>query len=239
MDTKKLIALVVSISLLGIFGLYAYAISIQAKTQSIADIDSKDLGSLVEVEGYIKDVKMWQDGELNLILVDYESGESIDVNVDAEAVQNLPDQEKMIPGARVKVSGLVEDYKGELLIHVMSSKGVKVIQQATSTTIPLNVILNRPEVFEGIEVKVRGTVWNIEEIESINAIMFILQNSSDGNYYSVGCIVFNMTRLIDMNDKSISHGSDIIFTGIFEYYAQNGIWQIQTYEGKESLDKVD
>jgi hypothetical protein len=48
-----------------------------------------------------------------------------------------------------------------------------------------------------------------------------------------------MTRLVDMNDKSISHGSDVIFSGNFEYYAQNGIWQIQTYDGKESLDKVD
>jgi exonuclease VII large subunit len=88
-------------------------------------------------------------------------------------------------------------------------------------------------------VKVRGTVWEIEEIESINAITFTLQNSSEGQYYSVSCIVFNMTRLVDMNDKSISSGSDVIFTGAFEYYAQNGIWQIQTYEGKESLDKAD
>lgn len=239
METRKLIALVISISLLGIFGLYAYAVSIEAKTQSIADIDSKDLGSLVEMEGYIREVKMWQDGDLNLVLVDYESGEFIDVNVDAEAVQNLPDQEKMVPGAKVKVSGLVEDYKGNLLIHVMSSEGVIVTQQATTSTLPLDVILERPEVFEGVEVKVRGTVWEIEEIESINAITFTLQNSSVGNYYSVSCIVFNMTRLMDMNDKSISHGSEVIFTGYFEYYAQNGIWQIQTYEGKESLDKVD
>jgi DNA/RNA endonuclease YhcR with UshA esterase domain len=239
METRKLIALVISFSLLGIFGLYAYAVSIEAKTQPIADIDSKDLGSLVEVEGYIKEVKMWQDGDLSLVLADYESGESIDVNVDAGAVQNLLDQEKMVPGAKVKVSGLVEDYKGELLIHVMSSEGVIVTQQASTITLPLNVILERPEVFEGIEVKVRGTVWEIEEIESLEAITFTLQNSSEGGYYSVSCIVFNMTRLVDMNDKSISQGSGVIFSGNFEYYAQNGIWQIQTYEGKESLDKVD
>jgi DNA/RNA endonuclease YhcR with UshA esterase domain len=234
-----LITLVISFSLLGILGLYAYAVSIEAKTQSISDIDSKDLGSLVEVEGYIREVKMWQDGELNLVLVDYETGESIDVSVDAEAVQNLPDQEKMVPGAKVKVSGLVEDYKGNLLIHVLSSEGVKVIQQATTSIILLKDILERPEVFEGINVKVRGTVWEVEEIESINAITFTLQNSSQGNFYSVNCIVFNMSRLLDMNDKSISYGSEVIFTGYFEYYAQNGIWQIQSYEGKESLDKVD
>lgn len=238
-EKPKLLMLVVLITLSGILGIYTYAVLIEAKTVSIADLGPKHLGSLVEVEGYIKEVSEWQEGDLNFVLVDYESGKSIDVNVDPDAVENLAHQEKLIPGAKIQVNGLVEDYKGDLFIHVTSSEGVKLIQTAASNTLSLGIILDRPEVFEGVLVVVRGDVWDIEEIESISAFTFTLQNSSEGKYYTVSCIVFNITQLMDRDGMRIQNGDEVIFTGFFEYYAQKGIWQIQSHEGKESLEKVD
>jgi DNA/RNA endonuclease YhcR with UshA esterase domain len=238
-EKPKLLLLVILITLSGIFGIYAYAVLIEAKTASIADLSSKDLGSLVEVEGHIKEVSMWKEGDLNLVLVDYESGKTIDIIVESEAVKNLEHQEKLIPGAKVKVNGLVEDYKGYLQINVRSSEGVTLLQTAQSNTLLLEVILERPEVFQGVLVVVRGNVWDIEEIESINAFTFTLQNSTEGRHYSVNCIVFNITDLVDRDNMRIQSGDEIILTGIFEYYVQKGVWQIQSYEGKESLEKID
>lgn len=239
MEKPKLILLVILISLIGIFGIYAYAVMIEEKTVSIGDLGPKYIGSMVEVEGNIKEVKTWQDGDLSLILVDYESGKTVEVNVDSDAVENLDHQDKLIPGAKIRVSGLVEDYKGEILIHVMSSEGIELLQTAANNIIPLNVILKRPEVFEGVQVVVRGNVWKIEEIESIKAFTFTLQNTSDDGYYSVNCIVFNITQFVDRDEMRIQYGDDVVFTGIFEYYEQQGIWQIQSHEGRNALEKVD
>ena len=238
-EKPKLLMLVVILTLSGIFGFYAYVVSIEAKTVPIADLSDKYLGSLVEVEGYIKEINALDYGDLKVVLVDYDSGRTIDVNVDSEAVKNFGHLEKLIPGAKVRINGLVEDYKGDLLINVMSSEGIRLLQTAKSNTLSLNVILDRPEVFEGVLVVVRGKVWDISEIESINAITFTLQNSSGGEYYSVNCIVFDITDLIDRDNKRILDGDEIIFTGVFDYYAPQGIWQIQSDEGKESLEKAD
>ncbi|UCE75332.1 MAG: hypothetical protein JSV56_06435 [Methanomassiliicoccales archaeon] len=238
-EKPKLLMLVVIITLSGILGIYAYAVLIEAKSVPISDLDSKHLGSLVEVEGHIKEVNWWSDGAMSMVLVDYDSGKTVEVNVDSDAATNLPHQEKLIPGAKIRVNGLVEDYKGELLIHVMSSEGIKLLQTALSNTHSLDVVLDRPEVFEGILVVVQGTVWDIEKIESISAITFTLQNQSDSGSYSVNCIVFNQTDMVDRDGMRIQNQDEVIFTGDVEYYPQKGLWQIQSYEGKESLKKVN
>jgi len=238
-EKPKLLLLVIIFTLVGIFGIYAYAVSIESKTVSISDLGPGHIGSLVEVKGYIKEVNQWSDGDLNLVLVDYESGKTVDVTVDTEAAENLEHQEKLIPGAKIQVNGLVEDYKGNLLIHVRSSEGIRLLQTATANTLSLGIILERPEVFEGILVVVRGTVWDIEKIESLNAYTYTLQNSSDGYYYSVNCIVFNVSEFADRDNMRIHSGDEVIFEGFFEYYEQKGMWQIQSSEGKNSMEKIE
>jgi DNA/RNA endonuclease YhcR with UshA esterase domain len=237
-EKPKLLALVIIITLAGIIGIYSYAVLIEAKTISIADLGPKYIGSMVEVEGHITEVDAWPDGDLGFVLVDYESGKTVDVNVDSEAVSNVQNQEKLIPGAKIRVAGLVEEYKGNLLIHVRSSEGIKLLKTAASNVHPLEIILKRPEVFQGVQVVVRGSVWDIEGIESLEAVTFTLQNSSGGRYYSVSCIVFNSTQLQDMDSMRIHNGDEIFFTGIFEYYEQKGTWQIQSNDGKEDIVKV-
>jgi DNA/RNA endonuclease YhcR with UshA esterase domain len=231
--------LVIFVTLSGILGIYAYAVSIEAKTIPIADLGSQHIGSMVEVEGYIKEVDAWESGDLNLVLVDYSSGKTMEINVDSDAASNMESKEEMIPGAKVRINGLVEDYKGEILISVMSSEGIKLLQKASNNIISLNIILERPEIFEGILVSVKGHIWEIEEIESLNAFTFTLQNISDGKYYSVNCIMFNTSRLMDRDDKIIQYGDEIILTGTFDYYKYDGIWQIRVEEGKASLEKID
>jgi DNA/RNA endonuclease YhcR with UshA esterase domain len=238
-EKPKLLAMVIIITLAGIIGLYFYAVLIEAKTVPIADLGSGHIGSIVETEGHIKEVNAWQDGDLQFVLVDYDSGKSIDVNIDSDAAENLPHQEKLIPGAKIKVSGLVEDYKGNLLINVRSSEGIKLLKTADDNTLSLGIILERPEVFQGIHVVVQGKVWNVEEIESLKAYTFTLQNFTDDKYYSVNCIMFNSTEFVDLDGMRIHGGDEVIFSGIFEYYEQQGTWQIQSRENRDCLIKVN
>lgn len=238
-EKPKLLAIVIIVSLAGVIGLYAYAVSIESKSMSIGDLDSGDLGSIVEVEAYIKGVDAWSSGDLNLELVDYGSGQSIDVKVDADAAGNLNNPEKLVPGAKIRVSGLLEDYQGELQIHVMSSDGIILLQTAQGNVLSLAVILDRPEVFQGIFVVVRGDVWDIEKIESIDAITFTLHNTSEWDFRSVNCIVFNVTELRDRDGNFIHSGDEIVLDGLFEYYEKEGIWQIISEEGTQGIEKME
>jgi DNA/RNA endonuclease YhcR with UshA esterase domain len=238
-EKPKLLAIVITVSLAGILGLYAYAVSIESKSMSIGDLDSGDLGSIVEVEAYIKAVDIWSSGDLNLELVDYGSGQSLDVKVDADAAGNLNNPEKLVPGAKIRVSGLLEDYQGELQIHVLSSEGITLLQTAQGNVLSLAVILDRPEVFQGIFVVVRGNVWNIDIIESIDAITFTLHNTSDWDFRSVNCIVFNATDLRDRDGNFIQSGDEIILEGVFEYYEKEGIWQIVSEDGTRGIEKLE
>jgi DNA/RNA endonuclease YhcR with UshA esterase domain len=238
-EKPKLLAIVIIITLSGIIGLYFYAVLIEAKTVPIAELGSGHIGSIVETQGHIKEVNAWQDGDLNFVLVDYSSGKSIDVNIDSDATENLAHQDKLIPGAKIRVSGLVEDYKGNLLIHVRSSEGIKLLKTADDNVLSLGIILERPEVFEGIQVVVQGNVWNIDEIESLKAFTFTLQNFTEDKYYSVSCIMFNSTEFVDMDGMRVNSGDEVIFTGIFEYYEQQGTWQIQSGEESDCLIKVN
>jgi DNA/RNA endonuclease YhcR with UshA esterase domain len=238
-EKPRLLFLVIVISMVGVIGLYAYAVSIESKSMSIGDLDSGDLGSMVEVEAHIKDVKAWSSGDLNMVLTDYDSGESLNVKIDARAAGNLNSPEKLVPGAKVRVSGLLEDYNGELQLHIMSSEGITLIRTAQNNVLSLAVILDRPEVFEGILVVVRGSVWNIEEIESINAVVFTLQNSTEGEYRSVNCIAFNATELKDRDGNFIHSGDEIILEGYLEYYDKEGLWQIVADQGTQGIERME
>jgi hypothetical protein len=174
-----------------------------------------------------------------MLLIDFTSDATVNVLVEKNAWRNVNQQDKFIFGAKVMASGLVEkDQIDDILIRVMSSEGIQLLEPARNIKLSLDV-LERPYVFEGMNVTAEGRVWDITEIESISAYTFTLQNSSEGQYYSVNCIVFDSPRFVDTYNKPIYNGTNIIFTGVFEYYAPNGIWQIRSNEGKNSLEKVD
>lgn len=236
-EKPKLLMLVILLTLSGIIGLYGYAVSIETKTVPISELE-KDIDNLVTVEGYIKDITVWNE-EANMLLIDFASDATVNVLVEKNAWRNVNQQDKFIFGAKVMASGLVEkDQIDEILIRVMSSEGIQLLEPARNIKLSLDV-LERPYVFEGMNVTAEGQVWDIEKIESISAYTFTLQNSSEGQYYSVNCIVFDSPRFVDIYNKQIYNGTNIIFKGVFEYYASNGIWQIKSNEGKDSLEKVD
>ncbi len=237
-EKPKLLMLVILLTLSGILGLYGYAVSIETKTVPISELEA-NIDNLVAVEGYVKDVTVWND-EAQILLIDYASEDIVTVIIEKNAWINVQQQEKFITGAKVMARGLVEKgHLDEMLIRVMSSEGIKLLEPARNIELSLSIILERPDVFKGMNLTVEGQVWDIEKIESISAYTFTLQNSSEGQYYSVNCIVFDSPRFIDIYNKPIYNGTNIIFKGVFEYYASNGIWQIKSNEGKDSLEKVD
>lgn len=238
-EKPRLLLIVILIALCGVFGLYVYAVSIESKTMSIGDLDSGDIGSMVEVEGHVMDVELWSSGDMSLHLIDRDSGKIVEVTIDSDTADDLNNQDKLVPGAKLRVSGLVEDYKGELQIHVMSTEGITLLNTAHENVLPLGILLDRPEIFEGSYVVVRGTVWEIEEIESLGAVKFTLQNSSGGDYRSISCIVFNLSSLRDRDGYSIHSGDEIIFEGYFGYYDKEGFWQISSEEGDDGIEKVE
>ena len=141
-EKPRLLFLVIIISFVGVIGLYTYAVSIESKSMSIGDLDSGDVGSMVEVEAHIKDVKAWSSGDLDMVLTDYGSGEILNAKIYANAAGYLNSPEKLTPtrkmAATIKSLFLPEaESVLELLPTIFSSSYKLVIK----TTVPLYLLL--------------------------------------------------------------------------------------------------
>ncbi|MHA2433591.1 MAG: hypothetical protein ACXADO_10220 [Candidatus Thorarchaeota archaeon] len=161
MDGSKLLAILVTGSLLGSLGLFVYSLSLEPVTKEIREIGPEDVGSHISVSGIV--AKVWTNsrGDLNLILTDGEA--YIRVYIPEEKSCK---EEALLPGAFVSAEGEVQLYAGELEIFVTSTGSIRILKESTSDLVPLKILAEMPEVFAGEEVRVQGLVQNIQVIRS-------------------------------------------------------------------------
>jgi hypothetical protein len=87
---------------------------------AIKDIGEDDIGSLVEVEAYIKDLWITEYNNLIITLVDHQTNHTLTVFVVSDVYENL----------EIIVKGEVCEYEGKLEIKVTSTDGIKIINAA-------------------------------------------------------------------------------------------------------------
>lgn len=129
-ERPKLLTIVIAFSLIGVIGLYLYSISLEPKRMAIKDIGEDDIGSLVEVEAYIKDLWITEYNNLIITLVDPQTNHTLTVFVVSDVYENLNNKEELTPGAEIIVKGEVCEYEGKLEIKVTSTDGIKIINAA-------------------------------------------------------------------------------------------------------------
>lgn len=128
-ERPKLLTIVIVFSLIGVIGLYLYSISLEPKRIAIKDIGEDDIGSLVEVEAYIKDSWVTQNNNLLITLIDYQTNHTLTVFVVSDVYEYLDNKEELSPGAEIIVKGEVCEYEGELEIKVISIDGIEIINK--------------------------------------------------------------------------------------------------------------
>lgn len=214
-------AIAVIISLIGTASLYLYSASQDSLKVDISDIDREHLGSLIETQGFIRDSYTYE-GSLYLTLVEEGSDESLETTIDEKVVEGIKEKDEIIPGAKVWVRGTVESYEGSLSLRVTGTGEFKIMEKAYTSFKPISSILENPEWFSGMRIKVRGCVNDIERTsEGTN---FELSSLND-TYHRLKCKLDSSTGNI-----SLARGDPIAVKGEFNYDEYDGRWTLNIEE---------
>lgn len=218
MEGNQKIALLVSVSFVGVLSLFAYSLMLDAVDVEVGDIDMTLVGRLVRLRGTIASI--WQNsrGDVNIVLTDGLSHIRVYIPED-----NSPSGEGLLPGSLIVVKGEVQLYNGELEIFVSSSAGVQVLSSSNEDAVPLGFLAEMPDVLAGETVRVRGTIDDLRTVHNesgITGTSFTLRASG----YQVPCIIFGWNW--EQNHAGISNGSLRTFEATWGYYPMRATWQL-------------
>ena len=118
-DHRKLLILVISISLIGVLSLFLYSTTIKPTEVQIAEINETMVGDIVKTSGMITYSRTLSDGSLSVLISNISSGVGIRVYIPENVINNW-EGENLAPGAVLEVTGEVEIYGYEVEISVSS-----------------------------------------------------------------------------------------------------------------------
>lgn len=102
-----------SMSVVGLFLIYIAALNVEPEVLEIGEITGEFVGRTVSTEGYIKSEKMHENGHLFLTISD--GRKNIQVPIFSSVMHYL-NREDFQQKAKIKVTGLVDDYRGNLQV---------------------------------------------------------------------------------------------------------------------------
>lgn len=227
----KAVALVAVVALAGLGGLYAYATTLEPIPSPISSLDPGDVGSVVKVVGMLRDPWPTSAGGFLFDLVDPETSAEVQVYLPGTTYAGVEDRAGLVPGALVQVLGEVQDYRGELEIHVTRGTDVVVLARPADNRLPVAVVARNPAAFEGMELVLQGRVddlWSLRSGAVVVGTALILTDDAAGGYYSIRCITWGWDWRLE--PRGVAEGRAITFTGVLEYYPGEALWQV-TSEG--------
>lgn len=121
---KRIVLISLVISVVGLASIYVTAINFEPEVLNIGDISSDLVGSTVTTEGYIKSKTMHQNGHMFLTITD--GKETLDVPVFSSVMQYLNKDDFRIK-SKVKVTGVIDEYRKKLQIIPRSQKDVTLV----------------------------------------------------------------------------------------------------------------
>ena len=224
-EKPKQLTVIIIIALAGVVALYGYALSIAQQTLSIDEIGPEHVGSKVDTTGHIKEIKSYSWGT-RLTLIDIGSEATIGVSVQEETMGGVAQQEELVPGAKVKVMGLLGSYKDSLEIEVGSSSDLEIIELAGQKVLDIGVVLDRPEVFEGMNLTLSGTIREIDTRTDGSFLGTFTVRDGTGNY-TIMCYMASYGGMFSYeNGDRVQEGDKITATGNFQYYTAKGTWEL-------------
>ncbi len=222
-DKEKFIVLAIAVALIGTASLYIYTARRDVERVDIADIDHDFAGMKVEVEGYINEVRGLQSIYL-LNLLGEKKDETLSVVIEEQVMGSIEEQNEIMPGANVRVRGVVELYENEVSLRVTVPGELIILEEAYSKFTSISSLLENPEWYSGMEVKVRGKVTDLETIRS--GTYFEIEQL-EGGYHRLGCFVED----IDLSeDFYMVSGDPVVFKGTFLYDTSTGRWLVRGLE---------
>ena len=218
-DKNKLMVIAVAISLFGTASLYIYTASRDVVRVSISDMGMDLIGVKVETHGVVSEARHLKSSSL-LSLREEESDGILAVYIEGQVMDVLHEPGELRPGAKVRLRGVLEEYAGELSLRISVPGELVIIERAYSSFTDIACILDKPEWYSGMDLKVRGKVVHISpswrgtffEIESLN-----------GGFQRLGCEMTDVNLTVGNN---IVSGTTLVFRGTFGYDRGTGRWML-------------
>jgi DNA/RNA endonuclease YhcR with UshA esterase domain len=222
-DHKRLLVILVILSLVGSLSLFFYSTTIKPDEFALSEINEEMIGSIVKTNGTISHARMQSDGSISINLCDITNTTSITVYLPKDTSESI-EKGNLTPGTVISVVGEVTIYGQILELVVNSPDDLSIISEATSLNFELWQIIESVEILEGMNVTTSGTIFDIAVIQSNGTLVgttFELSAEHENNSYSLMCMIFGQDVSQPFSDWDI-----VKVYGSLSYYKYRGCWQL-------------
>lgn len=216
-DNKRLLAVIITLSLAGVLTLFFLSTTIEAEEMAIAEITDEHIGMLVTVNATIQQIYIFDDS-VAITLSDLRNN-TITIFMYAEVWDDWLEKTSALPGAKLSAEGFVEFYDGAPEIAVSKADNLRITAPPDSNFVRISQLLAAPDIFDGMTVRTNGTMKNIEIIPQ--GMRFSLR-FVDHSAYELECIV-----VADNIEGAWLEGDEISAVGTFAYNQNTGRWQLE------------
>ncbi len=225
LNKQKILTIAVIFSIIGISTLYIFSAQSSTRKMNVAEIDEDLLGSRVRTEGVISEISWFR---YMVIFEIKERGheDSLTVVCDREIIESDEKRNELVTGTKVIVEGKLEEYEGDMNLKIDSIGELSIKERALSSFIPLSDILENPEWFEGMKVKVKG---EIIEIDNSSQVTTVILGDLQGEQYEL------QSEIVDdlYNDEKDVVGCPAELEGYIRYESQTGSWKLRCTDSFE------
>jgi len=225
LDKQKILTIAVIFSIIGISTLYIFSAQSSTRKMDISEINEELLGSRVRTEGVISEIS-WFGYMVLFEIKEKGEEESLTIVCDREIIDTDEKRREMVTGAEVMVEGELEEYEGEMNLRIDSIGELSIVNKAVSSFTPLSELLENPEWYEGMKVKVRGEILEVDNsTESSSIILTDLESKR----YKLQCEI--VKDLYD-DEKDIV-GYPAVLEGYIRYESETGTWKLRCTDSFE------
>jgi len=219
LDKQKILTFAVIFSIIGISTLYLFSAQSSNREMNIREINEELLGSRIRTEGVISDISWF--GYMVLFEIKEKGYEdSLTVVCDRDIIETEEERNEMVPGATVMVEGELEEYEGEINLRIDTIGKLDIKEKAVSSFTPLSEILENPEWYEGMKVRVRGEIIEVDNSSQISTI--VLTDLESERYELKSEIVEDL-----YNKEKAMVGYPAVLEGHMRYDSQTGHWKLR------------
>ena len=220
---RKIVALSLTVSLVGLLGIYVYAWSVSPRDARISDIGQDDIGAFMRIRAHIRSVVTVGSGGIRIDLLDYADRSSISGYIPEKVFMSLGFRDSLRPGAFIEIAGEIQEFKGEVEISASDGRMVRLLEMAAENRLGLGVLARNPGTFSGMSVAIRGSIESLESIVDWSKLLAVagpdkmwVDYGGGGNFGGkidiFGAVLFNEgrkryeIRVAGGNDSISPHG---------------------------------
>ncbi len=215
----RLLFIAVLVSVIGTASLFLLTASSGVDQASISEIDEDYVGRAIKIQGTVAEVSSYED-TVYIDLKEKGFNDTLQVKLSKEQLEQIDEKEEIKPGAVITAKGMIDEYKGQYNLEVKDSYGIKLEKNAYYSYIQISSLLENPEWYEGMNIKVRGEVVSIGESYGGSDLEIC---TLGGGYKQVNCHIKDWPQ---KENVTILKKTPVVVKGEYKYDSYTGRWEI-------------